>query len=106
MYVIQDIVSGIYAPHADSLDQAERWEQFELACYAATYQLEPERQWRIIEQTTGKSFVLDPTGVFKAETDVPELDDEAQPTNKFQWLDRLGCVEKLAIESADNGGGI
>lgn len=40
-----------------------------------------------------------------AEVREPEEDDEDIPeAHKFRWKDRVGCVEAIALEYADNGG--
>lgn len=115
-FIIQDIATGVYLKHTgtDSIDHpyrdvktpeaAEQFPSFDHACYAAFWYADFSRQWRVIDTVTGRSFVRHETGgLFKLEREDDDEDDETPATHRFRWKDRVGCVEAIASELADNG---
>lgn len=116
-YVIQDITTGKYLKHSgtledhpfhdvDLIEHAEQYQDFDHAAFAAFWYADMSRKWRVIDTVTGQAFIYDRGGKFKLERDPDDEDnEEALPaTKKFRWKDRVGCVEAIASECADNGG--
>jgi hypothetical protein len=116
-YVIQDMATEKYLKHrgvdsvehpfrdVDAMDQAELYVHFDHACHAAFWYADRKRNWRIVDDESGRSFIHDRGVDFKPERDPEDEDDEEIAfTPKFRWKDRLGCVEAIASECVDNGG--
>ncbi|WP_435924837.1 hypothetical protein [Paenibacillus sp. DYY-L-2] len=117
-FIIQDMATGTYLKHNGSgsiehlfrdvelPEQAEQYSNYDHACYAAFWYADMSRNWRVIDTVTNRTFVHDSGGRFKLERDQDdENEDEDIPaTHKFRWKDRVGCVEAIASECADNGG--
>ncbi|PZM64833.1 hypothetical protein [Paenibacillus dendritiformis] len=115
-FIIQDIATGVYLKHTgtDSIDHpyrdvktpeaAEQFPSFDHACYAAFWYADFSRQWRVIDTVTGRTFIRHETGgLFKLEREDDDEDDDTPATHRFRWKDRVGCVEAIASELADNG---
>lgn len=115
-FIIQDITAGTYLKHTGAEtfehpyhdvnmpEDAEQFPNFDRACYAAFWYADMSRKWRVIDTVTGRAFIHESGGTFKLEREQDDEDDEAVPlTHRFRWKDRVGCVEAIAAELADNG---